>query len=261
MKTIKLLNKIYSNPISCLAIYSPSVAKILDGKIDLILVGDSVGTTLYGMNNTQGVTLKMMLEHGLAVIKNTKKSLTVVDMPYKTYEKKRQAFRNAKRILNHTKANLIKIEINKKKLVILDYLSKKNINVIAHIGVTPQSYHDFRKIKVSGKKEQEKFNLIKLALDAEKNGAKALLLECVTLDVAKKITETVSIPCIGIGSSKYCDGQILVFDDLINLSLNSYRPKFIKNFMNFEVLIKQAVKKYRNQINLKKFPGKNHTYK
>ncbi len=261
MKEIKILNKNYDKPISCLTAYSPSIANILDGKIDLILVGDSLGSTLYGMKNTQGVTMDMMKNHGAVVNKVIKKSLKVLDMPYKTYENKKDAFKNAKILLNYCKPDLLKLEINKKKLIILKHLVSKKINIISHIGVTPQSYKDFNKIKILGKTNIEKNNLLKLAKESEKLGAKAILLECITADTAKLITESISIPTIGIGASKYCDGQVLVFDDLINLSLNNKKPKFVKNYLNFNKIASNAVKKYNQDVKLKKFPSLEFTYK
>ena len=260
MKKIKVLNKSFSKPISCLTAYSPSIANILDGKIDLILVGDSIGSTLYGMNNTQGVTMDMMKNHGAAVNKTIKKSLKVLDMPYKTYDNKIDAYKNAKILLNHCKPDLIKIEINEKKLVVLKHLVDKKINVISHIGVTPQSYKNFNKIKVLGKTNKEKQNLLELAKKSETLGAKAVLLECVTTDTAKLITENISIPTIGIGASKYCDGQVLVFDDLINLSLNHKKPKFVKNYFNFNKIASNVVRKYNREVKLKKFPSTKFTY-
>tara|TARA_A100001011_G_scaffold376646_1_gene439434 strand:+ start:76 stop:861 length:786 start_codon:yes stop_codon:yes gene_type:complete len=260
MKEIKILNKNYDKPISCLTAYSPSIANILDGKIDLILVGDSLGSTLYGMKNTQGVTMEMMKNHGAVVNKVIKKSLKVLDMPYKTYENKKDAFKNAKILLNYCKPDLLKLEINKKKLIILKHLVSKKINIISHIGVTPQSYKDFNKIKILGKTNIEKNNLLKLAKESEKLGAKAILLECITADTAKLITESISIPTIGIGASKYCDGQVLVFDDLINLSLNNKKPKFVKNYLNFNKIAGNAVKKYNQDVKLKKFPSLEFTY-
>tara|TARA_A100000164_G_scaffold92928_1_gene80540 strand:+ start:479 stop:1264 length:786 start_codon:yes stop_codon:yes gene_type:complete len=261
MKKIKILNKNYGKPMSCLTAYSPSIANILDGKIDLILVGDSLGSTLYGMKNTQGVTMDMMKNHGAVVNKVIKKSLKVLDMPYKTYENKKDAFKNAKILLNYCKPDLLKLEINKKKLIILKHLVSKKINIISHIGVTPQSYKDFNKIKILGKTNIEKNNLLKLAKESEKLGAKAILLECITADTAKLITESISIPTIGIGASKYCDGQVLVFDDLINLSLNNKKPKFVKNYLNFNKIASNAVKKYNQDVKLKKFPSLEFTYK
>ena len=260
MKKIKILHKSFSKPISCLTAYSPSIAKILDGKIDLILVGDSLGSTLYGMKNTQGVTLDMMKYHGKAVNKVIKKSLKVLDMPYKTYENKKDAFKNAKILLNYCKPDLLKLEINKKKLVILKHLVSKKINIISHIGVTPQSYKNFNKIKILGKTNIEKNNLLKLAKESERLGAKAILLECITADTAKLITKNISIPTIGIGASKYCDGQVLVFDDLINLSTKNKKPKFVKNYLNFGKIVNIAVKKYNREVKLKKFPSVKFTY-
>ena len=159
MKKIRILDKSFSKPISCLTAYSPSIANILDGKIDLILVGDSIGSTLYGMNNTQGVTMDMMKNQGAAVNKTIKKSLKVLDMPLKTYDNKIDAYKNAKIILNHCSPDLLKIEISEKKLVVLKHLVDKKVNVISHIGVTPQSYKNFNKIKVLGKTNKEKQNL------------------------------------------------------------------------------------------------------
>ncbi len=260
MKKLKVLHKSFSKPISCLTAYSPSIAKILDGKIDLILVGDSLGSTLYGMKNTQGVTMDMMKNHGAAVNKEIKRSLKVLDMPYKTYDNKIDAYRNAKLLLNHCKPDLLKIEISKKKLVVLKHLVDKKINIISHIGVTPQSYRNFNKIKVLGRTNKEKQNLLKLAKESETLGAKAVLLECVTADTAKVITENISIPTIGIGASRYCDGQVLVFDDLINLTTNNKKPRFVKNYLNFNKVASNVVKKYNQEVKLKKFPSSKFTY-
>ena len=260
MKKIKILHKSFSKPISCLTAYSPSIANILDGKIDLILVGDSIGSTLYGMKNTQGVTMDMMKNHGAAVNKTIKKSLKVLDMPYKTYDNKIDAYKNAKILLNHCKPDLLKIEISEKKLVVLKHLVDKKINVISHIGVTPQSYKNFNKIKVLGRTNKEKQNLLKLAKESETLGAKAVLLECVTANTAKLITENISIPTIGIGASKYCDGQVLVFDDLINLTINDKKPKFVKNYFNFNKIASNVVRKYNREVKLKKFPSTKFTY-
>ncbi len=260
MKKIKVLHKSFSKPISCLTAYSPSIANILDGVIDLILVGDSLGSTLYGMKNTQGVTMDMMKRHGAAVNKEIKKSLKVLDMPYKTYENKVDAYKNAKILLDSCKPDLLKLEINKKKLVILRHLVSKKINVISHIGVTPQSYKNFSKIKILGRTNKEKNKLLNLAKESENVGAKAVLLECITADTAKLITENISIPTIGIGASKYCDGQVLVFDDLINLSTKNKKPKFVKNYLNFAKIANIAVKKYNREVKLKKFPSVKFTY-
>ena len=162
MKKIKILHKSFSKPISCLTAYSPSIANILDGKIDLILVGDSLGSTLYGMKNTQEVTIEMMKNHGAAVNKVVNKSLKVLDMPYNTYENKVDALKNAKMLLNYCQPDLLKLEIDRKKLDILKYLVSKKINIISHIGVTPQSFKTLIKLNL-GKTIKEKNYLLRLA--------------------------------------------------------------------------------------------------
>ena len=259
MKKIIFLDKNFKKPITCLTAYSASIATLLDGNVDMILVGDSLGSTLYGMKNTQGVTLEMIKIHGRVVAKNVKKSIVILDMPYKSYSNKKEALENARELIDFTKAKTLKLEIQKKNIPIIKWLSKNNINVIAHIGVTPQSYSDFKKIRVVGKNIQERKNLLELAKKAEIAGAKAILLECITQKIAKEITESVSIPTIGIGSSKHCDGQVLVFDDLVNMGNNDL-PKFVKTYINFGKQAKKVIKKFSQEVKNKKFPNKKYTY-
>ena len=259
-KKLKFLNKIFDKPITCLTAYSASIAKLLDGNVDMILVGDSLGSTLYGMQNTQGVNINMMRLHGKVVTENVKKSIVIIDMPYKSYLNKREALKNARKLINFTKAKVLKLEVQKKTIPIIKYLSKKNLKVIAHIGVTPQSFNDFKKIKVVGKNNQEKKQLLELAINAELAGAQAILLECVAEKTSKEITKSVTIPTIGIGSSKYCDGQVLVFDDLINMNDNKKLPKFVKTYANFGKQIKKILKEFSKEVKTKKFPSKKYTY-
>ena len=259
-KQIKFLNKIFNKPITCLTAYSASIAKLLDGNIDIILVGDSLGSTLYGMKNTRDVTINMMKLHGKVVTENVKKSIVVIDMPYKSYINPVVAFKNAKKLINFTKANVLKLEVQEKTIPIIKYLSKKKLNVIAHIGVTPQSFIDFKKIKVVGKNDREKKQLLELAVNAELAGAQAILLECVTEKLSKEITASVSIPTIGIGSSKYCDGQVLVFDDLVNINDQKKLPRFVKTYINFGKETKKILKKFSKEVKSKKFPSRKYTY-
>ncbi len=247
-------------PVSCLTAYSSSIATIIDDFVDIVLVGDSLGTALYGMKNTQNVSLDLMKYHGLAVRKNLKKSLMMIDMPYKTYDTKKNAYKNSKDLLNYTNADLLKIEIDKNNLPILKFLSEKGLNIVAHIGVTPQSFKDFKKIKAVGGKENEKKELIDLAICSEKAGAKILLLECITEQTTKLITSKVNIPTIGIGSSKFCDGQVLVTDDLLNISGAKHKPKFVKNYTNLNKVIKDSIKRFVSDVKLKKYPNKKFTY-
>lgn len=257
----KLLLKKNKEPITCLTAYSRPIANLLDGKVDLILIGDSVGTTLYGMKNTRTVTLEMMKNHGRAVTKNTKTSMTIVDMPYNTYRNKDEALRNALNILAFTKADFIKIETDEKNIKIVKHLTNHKIKVVTHIGVTPQKFINFNKIKSVGSDTKSSNNLIKLATQLEKAGSKFIVLECIDLSTSKKITDTLSIPTIGIGASKFCDGQVLVIDDILNFYSIGKKPKFVKNYINIEKFIIKAVSKFVKEVKNKKFPLSEHTYK
>ena len=203
IKYKEILTKKNKNPITCLTAYSKSIARILDGKVDLILIGDSVGTTLYGMKNTRLVSLDMMKYHGKAVVENTEISLTIVDMPYNTYRNKKEALINAVDILKFTKADFIKIETDWENIEVVEYLTRKKIKVVSHIGVTPQKFSNFSKIRSVGKSKKDITALLNLAKALEKAGSKFIVLECVSISASKAITENLSIPTIGIGSSKY----------------------------------------------------------
>ena len=156
-KIIKILDRIYKKPLTCLTAYSPSVAKILDGRVDFILIGDSLGSTLYGMQNFRGVTMSMMINHGKAVKRNVK-SITIIDMPYKTYETKRRAFINAKKLMNSTGVKLLKLEINRKNVSIIKHLSDKNINVISHIELLHKALKILGKLDLSVEQNMKRKN-------------------------------------------------------------------------------------------------------
>ena len=260
LKYEKLLKQKKIKPITCLTAYTISIAKILDGKVDLILVGDSLGTVLYGMKNTRQTTLQMMKEHGKAVVNNVKKSATIIDMPYNSYQNKKQALKNAKEIIKYTKTDLIKLETDEKKIKIVKHLTKNKINVVSHVGVTPQKYSNFNKIKIVGKNNKESQSLITLAKNLEKAGSKFIVLECMKQSVAKKITNLLKIPTIGIGASKYCDGQVLVINDLLNLNSEQKKPKFVKKYINLEKIISTAVKKFTTDVLKKRYPSKKYSY-
>ena len=255
-----LLLKKNIEPITCLTAYSKPLAILMDGKVDLILIGDSLGTTLYGMKNTRKVNIEMMKNHGKAVVKNTSISMTIVDMPYNTYRNKKEALKNANDILNFTRADYIKIETDKKNIGIVKYLSENKIRVVSHIGVTPQKFSDFSKIKSVGKNTKEINDLIVLAKELEDAGSKFIVLECVSLNVAKKITKNLYIPTIGIGASKNCDGQVLVIDDILNFNSKSKKPKFVKNFINIENSIVNAINMFVKEVKNKKFPSRKNSY-
>ena len=257
-KTLLLRKNI--EPITCITAYSKPLANILDSSVDLILVGDSLGTTVYGMKNTRSVNLEMMKNHGKAVVNGSKNSMTIIDMPYNTYRNKKEALKNALDILSFTKADFIKVETDIKNIEIVQHLTKNKIKVISHIGVTPQKFSDFSKIKSVGKKLKDKNNLLSLAKKLEDAGSKFIVLECISSATAKKITNNLSIPTIGIGASKYCDGQVLVIDDILNFNSKNKKPKFVKNYTNIERNIINAINSFVREVKNRKFPTRQHSY-
>ena len=255
-KIKEILLKKKKNKIVSLTAYSKNFAKILDKYCDIILVGDSMANVLYGMKNTHKITLDTIIQHGISVRKGIKKSLLVVDMPKGSYNNPSQAKQNAKIIFKKTNCDAVKIESNNKNFKIIREIIKAKIPVMGHIGYTPQFKNKF---KVEGKNKKEIKKLIKEAILIEKAGAFSIVLECITPNTAKAITNLLKIPTIGIGSSSYCDGQILVTDDILGLS--GFYPKFIKKYINLNTVIEKAVKKYSKEVKTKLFPrNKNFLY-
>ena len=256
-KIQKFKNK---RPIVCLTAYTAGMAEAIDDHVDIILIGDSVANVLYGMNNTQKISLDTIKEHGKAVCKSSKQAFTIIDMPYKTFENKKIALKNAIKLIKYTKCQSIKIETQKKDVKIISHLVENGLTVVGHIGVTPQSYTDFSKIKVLGRNLNEKKNLLKLAIDVEKAGASLLVLECITAQLSEEITNTINIPTIGIGSSNRCDGQVLVINDLLGINKSNKKIKFVKNYANLSKNISDAAKSYKIEVRNRKFPNKKYQY-
>ncbi len=256
-KKIKnILKKKRKKPITCLTAYSKPIAEILDRHCDMILVGDSVSMALYGMKTTREINLDTMILHGKAVKKSTKKSLVIFDMPYKTYLNKTDAYKNVKKVIRTTNCDAVKLEGGKKIKHIVEYLVKRGIPVMGHIGLLPQYAYNY---KVKGKKLSEKKRILDDAIALAKSGAFAIVIECVAESLAKKITNTISIPTIGIGASKYCDGQVLVTDDMIGLS--NFLPKFVKKYFNSKLFVESAVKSYCADVKSRRFPSYKNVYK
>ena len=252
----KILNKKNKTPITCLTAYSKAIAQIADKYCDIILVGDSLGMVLYGMETTKEVKIGTMILHCKAVKNFTKKSLVVFDMPYKTYENKFIAYKNASRVMKLTKCDAIKLEGGKKIVNIIKYLTKRKIPVMGHVGLLPQTSSNF---KVIGKNFVQRKKIFDDAKAISNSGVFAMVLECIVEDLAKKITNAVSVPTIGIGASKYCDGQILVIDDMLGLS--DFYPKFVKQYSNLKKVIEKSVKDYAKDVKLRKFPSNKNVYK
>ena len=256
IKIKNILKKKGKTPIVCLTAYSKSVAEILDKYCDIILVGDSVGMSLYGMESTKLVKFDTMLLHGKTVKKFAKRSLVVFDMPYKTYSNKSQAYKNAKKVLKITGCDAVKLEGGEKVVNIVKYLTNKKIPVMGHIGLLPQST---KKFKLKGKNSFEKKKILRDGIALAKAGAFAIVIECVVESLAKEITANIEVPTIGIGASKHCDGQILVIDDILGLS--NLNPKFVKKYSNVEEIIEKSVKRYCKDVKRRKFPSSQHVYK
>ena len=250
-KIRNILRKKNKSKIVSLTAYSKSIAKILDKYCDIVLVGDSMANVLYGLENTHDISLKNIIQHTKSVKKGVKKSLLVVDMPKGTYTNKTTAKKNAKKIMKTTNCDAVKIESNNKNYDILKELVKNKIPVMGHIGYTPQFK---KKFKIEGETFFKAKKLLKEALLIEKAGAFSIVLECISPKTSKLITEKISIPTIGIGSSSYCDGQILVTDDMLGLS--GFYPKFVKKYLSLNRIIEKAVKKYTTEVKLEKFPKK-----
>ena len=231
--TIKdILRKKGKEPIACLTAYTKSISEILDKYCDVILVGDSVGMVLYGMKNTKEVKLETMILHAKTVKKYAKRSLVVFDMPYKSYPNKIIAYKNAAKVIKITKCDAVKIEGGRKIAKIIKYLTEKGIPVMGHIGLLPQTSTNF---KVKGRNFIQKKQILKDAMAISNSGVFAIVIECVVESLAKKITKNVSIPTIGIGASKFCDGQILVTEDMLGLS--DFAPKFVKQYANLNKIM------------------------
>jgi len=255
-KIKKLINKKNKSKIICLTAYSKNIAEAIDPYTDIILIGDSLGSVLYNYSTTRKVNLEQMIEHSKSARMGIKNSLMVVDMPYRTYRNKKIALKNAKKILRETKCDAVKLEGGSLIINIVEHLIKNKIPVMGHLGILPQSVKG--KFKFKGKKNNERNKIFNDSKLLEKIGVFSIVLECVESTLAKKISENLKIPTIGIGSSKFCDGQILVIDDLIGL--NDTKVRFVKKFGQIKKNISKAAKNFSKAVKNKKYPLKIHSY-
>jgi 3-methyl-2-oxobutanoate hydroxymethyltransferase len=248
-------------PIVSLTSYHAHTAAIVDKYADFILVGDSLGMVMHGMESTVGVTLEMMITHGKAVVRGTKRALVVVDMPFGTYEESPQmAFRNAARIMTETMCQAVKLEGGARMAETIRYLVDRGIPVMAHIGLTPQSTNVMGGFKTQGRDEATWAHQINDAIVVAEAGAFAVVVEGVVEPLAREITKAVEIPTIGIGASADCDGQILVLEDMLGLNPGK-PPKFVKVYGQLGGLIEAAVKDYAEEVKSRAFPGEEQTYR
>ncbi len=256
IKFEKIINKKNKSKIICLTAYSKNFASEIDKHADIVLVGDSLGSVLYNYSTTRKVSLNEMINHSKSVRLGVKKSLMVVDMPFKSYDTNILALNNAKKIIKETKCDAVKLEGGKKIIKQIKFLIKNKIPVMGHLGLLPQTAKG--KFKSKGKTQKEKKQLLNDAMLLQNAGVFSIVLECVQASTAKEITKNLNIPTIGIGSSIHCDGQVLVTDDL--LGLNETKIKFVKKFLNLKKYINIGLKKYASDVRSKKYPSKKYSY-
>jgi 3-methyl-2-oxobutanoate hydroxymethyltransferase len=248
-----------AKPVVMLTCYHAHTARLLDSHVDMLLVGDSLGMVIHGMETTLSVTLEMMILHGQAVMRGSKRALVVIDMPFGSYEESPQvAFRNAARVMQETGCQAVKLEGGARAAETVHYLTERGIPVVGHIGLTPQRIQIFGGFKTQGRSEAE---WPAIEADAEaiaEAGAFAVVLEGMAEPLAAKITRRIPIPTIGIGASPECDGQVLVMEDM--LGLNPTPPKFVRQYAELGPDIEAAVKAYAADVRARAFPGKENVY-
>ena len=254
-KITSIIKKKNKTKIICLTAYSKNIASVLDKHCDIILVGDSLASVLYNYKSTKKISLDIMIMHSISVKMGIKKSLMVVDMPYNTYRNPKEALSNARKIISKTKCDAVKLEGGKSIYHIIKFLIKNKIAVMGHLGLLPQTSKNF---KFKGKKSSERNRILNEAKILSSAGVFSIVLECVESSLAKKITQQIKIPTIGIGASSNCDGQVLVTDDLIGL--NPINVRFVKKYTNVQKIIEKAVIKFKQDVKTLKFPKKKHSY-
>jgi 3-methyl-2-oxobutanoate hydroxymethyltransferase len=247
------------NPVVCLTCYHAHTAKLLDEHVDLMLVGDSLGNVMHGLESTVPVTLEMMILAGQAVMRGSKHALVVVDMPFGSYEESPSvAFRNAARVMKETGCSAVKMEGGVRIADQIRFLSERGIPVMGHIGLTPQSFNTMGGFKTQGRTEAEWPAIEADAKAVADAGAFAVVLEGMAEPLAAKITQQIAIPTVGIGASAECDGQILVMEDMLGLNPNP--PKFVRQYAQLGPQIAQAVQSYAADVRARRFPGKENVY-
>lgn len=245
-----------ATPLVVLTCYTAPMARLLDGQVEILLVGDSLGMVLYGMESTRGVTLDMMIAHGRAVVGASQKALVVVDMPFGTCGTPAQALEHSRRLLEQTGAGAVKIEGGAEMTATIRLLVDHHIPVMGHIGLLPQSAESYR---YQGRTPEDAQRLQRDALAVQAAGAFAVVIEAVKETVAREITAELSIPTIGIGASPACDGQVLVSEDMLGLS-GGYIPGFVKLYASLASEVEHAVKAYAQEVRTRAFPAPDYCY-
>ena len=246
-------------PIVMLTAYHAHTASIADKHCDVVLVGDSLGMVMHGLETTVPVTLDMMILQGHAVMRGSKRALVVVDMPFGSYEaSKEQAFMSAARILKETGCGAIKLEGGKRMADTIRFLVERGVPVMAHVGLTPQSINTIGSFRAQGRDEADWGPIEQDTIAVAQAGAFSVVIEAVAEPLARRLTEAVPIPTIGIGASNACDGQVLVMEDMLGLSPRV--PKFVKRYGDLGPGIDKAIADYAAEVRSRAFPGPAHVY-
>jgi len=247
-------------PITALTAYTTPIARLLDPHCDLLLVGDSLGMVIYGMESTLGVTLDMMIRHGAAVMRGSQRACVIVDLPFGSYqESPQQAFRSAARVMAETGCAGVKLEGGAEMAETIAFLVERGIPVLGHIGLKPQSVHSHGGFRAQGREKSEADRIMADADAVRAAGAFAPVLEGTIEPVARAVTERLDIPVIGIGASPACDGQILVTDDMIGLFAD-FTPKFVKRYAAVGEAIVRAAEAYAADVRARRFPAAEHCF-
>jgi 3-methyl-2-oxobutanoate hydroxymethyltransferase len=248
-----------SEPIVMLTAYHAHTAALVDRHCDVILVGDSLGNVMHGLETTVPVTLDMMILQGAAVMRASRQALVVVDMPFGSYEaSKEQAFHSAVRIMKETQCGAVKLEGGVRMAETIAFLSGRGIPVMGHVGLTPQSINTLGSFRAQGRDEADWGPIEADAKAVAEAGAFSVVIEAVAEPLSRKITEAIAIPTIGIGASPACDGQVLVLEDMLGLSPRP--PKFVRRYGDLGAAIETAIESYANDVRARKFPGPEHVY-
>lgn len=247
--------------ITVLTAYDALFAGIVDAaEVDIILVGDSLGVVVQGKENTLSVSMDEMIYHTQMVSRATKHALVIGDMPFMSYQVSvQEALKNAGRFLQEAGAAGVKVEGGTRVVQQIEAMVRHGIPVMGHIGMTPQSIHQYGGYKVQGKEEAAAAGLIRDAKAIEEAGVFAVVLEAIPSNLAKKIMETISVPTIGIGAGPHCNGQVLVLYDLLGL-FTEFAPKFVKRYADLRTQVLEAILKYKEEVELGKFPSEDETY-
>lgn len=247
-------------PIVCLTAYSAPTAAFLDANVDLLLVGDSLGMVLYGMESTLGVTLDMMIVHGQAVMRGSKKACVIVDLPFGSYQESReQAFQSAARVMKEVGCAGVKLEGGVEMAATIRFLVDRGIPVLGHIGLMPQSVNTAGGFRFVGRSETEAAEILEDAKAVAEAGAFATVIEGTVEPIAREVTQAIVIPTIGIGASPACDGQVLVTEDLTGL-FSDFKPKFVKRYAELGEGIANAAKAYAEDVRARRFPELEHCF-